>query len=273
MTILFCNIAWMKYYAGRTKKDPPLGGGGFPVAEGYCGEECNFVPCENGFVYGHFETIKGKIDRKVRIERLGAGRSDAYVDGLDVVWTAPKQGHDPRTVVGWWRNARLYRTRQQFGDDYPSEQHKRDDIASFRVRAHRDDVFLLEPNDRTHDLGRGAGWSGQASWWYADDTSNDNAARFVTAIKEMIAGNPVPPVTTHERNVGRAARSGPGQRPATPMSATLRAMKSPFIHAMTSCRGNSHHTSRPITRTRPSLPAGWTICVISPGATQQSWWR
>lgn len=210
MSVLFCNIAWMRHYAGRTKKDPPLGGGGFPVAEGYCGEECNFVPCEDGFVYGHFETIKGEIDRQVRIERLGASRSDEYIDGLDVVWTAPTRGHDPRTVVGWWRNARLYRNRQQFGDDFPSDQHERDDITSFRVRAHRDDVFLLEPNDRTLDLGRGAGWSGQTSWWYADDTTNKHAARFVAAVKAMIAGDLVPPVTTRERNcrAGRKKRAG-----------------------------------------------------------------
>ena len=81
MTLLFCNVSWMKHYAGRTSKDPPPCGGGFPFAEGYCREECNFVPCEDGFVYGHFEMIKGDQDRRVRIECLGAGLSDDYVDG------------------------------------------------------------------------------------------------------------------------------------------------------------------------------------------------
>ncbi|PAQ06589.1 hypothetical protein CIT26_26065 [Mesorhizobium temperatum] len=38
----------MRNYAGRSVKDPPLGGGGFPLSHGYCGEECNFVPCDDG---------------------------------------------------------------------------------------------------------------------------------------------------------------------------------------------------------------------------------
>lgn len=45
MPILFCNIAWMVNYAGRSDTDPPRGGGDFPEREGYCTEECNFVPC------------------------------------------------------------------------------------------------------------------------------------------------------------------------------------------------------------------------------------
>ena len=64
MPILFCNTSWMKNYAGRSVKDPPLGGGGFPTSEGYCGEECNFVSCDDGFVYGHFEISKNGRDRQ-----------------------------------------------------------------------------------------------------------------------------------------------------------------------------------------------------------------
>jgi hypothetical protein len=210
LTVLFCNISWMKHYAGRTTTDPPLGGGGFPVAEGYCGEECNFVPCEDGFVYGHFETIKGKVDRQVRIERLGAGLADDYVDGLDIVWTAPTLGNDPRTVVGWSRKARLYRHRQEFGDDFPSDQHRRDGITSFRVRAHRNDVFLLPVKERRMNLERGPGWSGQASWWYAEDTADTDAAAFVAAVKTMMDTGDVPPVTMRSRNrkAGRKGRAG-----------------------------------------------------------------
>lgn len=62
--VLFCNVSWMKYYGGRRDDDPPLGGGGFPLTEGYCGEECNFVPGDDGYFYGHFEAIKGKLDRQ-----------------------------------------------------------------------------------------------------------------------------------------------------------------------------------------------------------------
>jgi hypothetical protein len=210
MPLLFCNISWMKHYAGRTSKDPPLGGGGFPVAEGYCGEECNFVPCEDGFVYGHFETIKGKGDRQVRIERLGARKSDDLIEGLDIVWTAPTRGNDPRTVVGWSRNATLYRSRQLFGDEFPSEQHRRDEIGSYRVRAASANVFLLPVKQRHMNLERGPGWSGQTSWWYAEDTIDPEATKFVAAVREMIDSGKVPPVTTlpRHRKAGRKGRAG-----------------------------------------------------------------
>ncbi|GLR60570.1 hypothetical protein [Rhizobium indigoferae] len=65
-------------------------GRGFPRTQGYCGEELNFVGCEDGYVYGHFETIKGDVDRQVNIERLGAQRRANFLDGVDVVWAATR---------------------------------------------------------------------------------------------------------------------------------------------------------------------------------------
>ncbi|ARQ13114.1 hypothetical protein NXC12_PD00001 (plasmid) [Rhizobium etli] len=50
MPMLFFTISWMKNYAGRDPKDPPKGGGGFPRSQRYCGEELNFVGCEDGYV-------------------------------------------------------------------------------------------------------------------------------------------------------------------------------------------------------------------------------
>ncbi len=210
MPVLYCNISWMKYYAGRRTSDPPLGGGGFPVAEGYCGEECNFVPCDDGFVYGHFEIMKKDRDREVHIERLGAKRTDAFIDDVDIVWTAPKQGKDPRVVVGWSKNARLYRNRQHFHGSYPSAQHKKDEIKSYQVKARTEEVFLVPHAERTMELSRGDGWSGQTSWWYAEDTTNPDAMRFVAAVKAMMKGhrNPAIPLASPRKSLGRKGRAG-----------------------------------------------------------------
>lgn len=195
----------MQRYAGRDPTDPPKGGGGFPRTQGYCGEELNFVPCDDGYVYGHFETIKKDIDRSVAIERLGASPSEGYVDGIDIVWTAPVEGNDPRCVVGWYRDARLYRERQLFRGIYPSEQHEIDEITSFRVRAKVKDAFILRPKDRTEELmlGRGPGWSGQASWWYAEDTANAEARRFVSSIKSLVDGHKPSPAVTPRPSRGK----------------------------------------------------------------------
>lgn len=188
MPLLFCNTAWMNKYGGRSAEDPPKGGGGYVVEHGRGGEECNFVACEDGYVYGHFETYKGDLDRQVMLERLGASKRDDYLDGVDIVWTAPTQGSDPRAVIGWSRNSRLYRRRQRFNDYYPSDQHRKDKIESFMVRSKVKDVVLLRPEKRNMKLQRGAGWSGEVSWWYADDTKNPAAKRFVSLVRATMRG-------------------------------------------------------------------------------------
>lgn len=204
----------MKFYSGRNDKDPPLGGGEFVNSEGYCGEECNFYPCDDGYTYGHFETIKGEIDRQVMIERLGARTTDQFVDGVDIVWTAPIEGRDPRVVVGWWRNARLYRWRQTFNGNFPSPRHRKDEITSFRARARSSEVVLLEPSRRTMKLGRGPGWSGQASWWYADYTTDSKAIEFVAEVKSAINGHPSSS-SDASSGQGRNGRNGrAGQAPS-----------------------------------------------------------
>ena len=194
MPVLFCNIAWMKDYGGRSVDDPPLGGGAFPNREGFCGEECNFVEADDGYVYGHFETIKGKLDPQVRIENLGADKSDGFIDGVDIVWTAPEEGRDPRMVVGWYRNARLYRLRQEFRGRYPSAQHQRDKIRSFMAKTLAENAFVLRPEERHLLLQRGEGWSGQASWWYAEDTTDRSARAFVRRVKAFMDEPTVAPI-------------------------------------------------------------------------------
>ncbi len=91
----------MKRYASRDPNAPPKGGGRYVVSEGIAGEELNFVKCGDGYVYGHFETIKDDLDRQVKIERLGTTSKAEFADDVDVVWTAPIDGNDPRCIIGW----------------------------------------------------------------------------------------------------------------------------------------------------------------------------
>ena len=77
--LLVCNIGWMSRYEGLYKKPDKIVGGGRDVDEtGHGHEVCNFLHCNDGYVYGHVETIKyveaikENIDRKIRIENIGA---------------------------------------------------------------------------------------------------------------------------------------------------------------------------------------------------------
>lgn len=156
--MLFCNIGWMSRYEGLAGKPDKIVGGGKWVTENETGNEvCNFLACRDGYVYGHVETIQGKKDRKIRIEAIGG--SGDYVRGVDVVWTATDPDEGGRKVVGWYRNATVFRERQQFGNP-PSRQHLRDKIGSYRIRALAKDVRRLDLEDRTFVMGRGRGRMG-----------------------------------------------------------------------------------------------------------------
>ena len=106
MKLLVCNAAWMRNYEGL-RGDPPLHGGSFISRHGYGGEILNFRRSGKHW-YGFVQTRHGTIE----IDRLGAdGRP--YVDGVLVVWRA--RSLRGSVVVGWYKNARVYR-KQQKGD-------------------------------------------------------------------------------------------------------------------------------------------------------------
>jgi len=168
VSILFCNIGWMSRYEGLEGKrdtDKIVGGGKWIDDHGSGGEICNFVKCRDGFVYGHVETMKGHRDRAIRIEQLGASADAGYVDGITVVWTATDPDVRGRRVVGWYRDARVYRSRQRFRR-HPSSQHEADSIESFCVRARVNNAVLLPMEMRGSALKSGKGWMGHVPWWF-----------------------------------------------------------------------------------------------------------
>jgi hypothetical protein len=115
------------------------------------GEVFNFKPIF-GRCYGYVEVDRS---RSIHIEKLGASPKSTSVEGVIVVWTAP----DPsprrgRLVVGWYRNAVVYRDRQQ-----PSANLKRartfrapaaptSEVVGYHVEAAQEDCTLLAPEER-----------------------------------------------------------------------------------------------------------------------------
>lgn len=186
MPVLFCNIAWMDRYSGLSLTDVPKGGGQYVIQNGLAGEVCNFTPADDNKIYGHFETIKGDLDREVRLERLGADKAADYVDGVDVVWTAPYKGSGSRHVIGWYKNARVFRQRQEVDPDSLSAAHARDGIGSYRVIARAEDAVLLPPASRSLSYKRGKGWGGQASWWYINPDGNPEVASFLRKVRKLM---------------------------------------------------------------------------------------
>ena len=193
MPKLFCHISWMREYKGHHRIDgqidQPKRGGRYVVENGEAHECCNFLPDENGMVYGHVETSKdgknGKegYDAQIKIENLGTNKNDPDIDGIDVIWTAT---HDTggKRVVGWYRNARVYRERKYHNEGtYPTEQHKRDSVRSYRITANQENVNLIAENQRNLRLDPNKvrkGWPGENSIFYPSNyVNNEELNRFL----------------------------------------------------------------------------------------------
>lgn len=184
--MIFCNIGWMGRYRGLTGQPDKIVGGGRYVRENETGHEvCNFLGCDDGKVYGHVETIRGEADRQIRIENFG-GAGDS-LSGIDLIWTATHPDKGGRRIVGWYRDATIFRERQHF-DRPPTRQHRIDRIDTYRTLALAENAHLLDIDDRTLAMPRGPGWMGQTPWWSPPEAAADEIRRFIQKVRELLGG-------------------------------------------------------------------------------------
>ncbi len=161
MAYLFCNVGWMEYYRGQDDNDNISGGGLHVDIEGHGFEVCNFAPYENQ-IYGYVRPPGPRID----INRLGAGTNDDFITNVNVIWTATHSERG-RVVVGWYKNATVYRGYQKF--DIVPLFHKANHITGYRIVAEESNCELLPIERRTFQIPtRVEGGMGQANVWYAD---------------------------------------------------------------------------------------------------------
>jgi len=212
MPILVCHIGWMAAYEGLVgQPDRIVGGGAWVKKHKDGGETCNFLACDDGQVYGHVETIKKKIDRPISIELLGAKPGASFVDHIDVVWTATNPNKGGRWVVGWYRDARVYRERVSF-DKTPSPQHRREKhLQNYRITTKAENATLIPFKQRDIRLGRGKGWIGQANWWFPEKQSNAAIRRFVNEVRRLLDTGlrPVPAGAPDKRGGKWGGKSDP----------------------------------------------------------------
>ena len=170
--MIFLRTGWMKDYRGVTKDDQIHGGGKFVEENGFGHEMYNFLPF-NGRMYGYCRnTLGGKSGGYVhgagiKLERLGAAKNDLQLNGVLVVWLArPPQA--PTKIVGWYRNATVYRHWQEAPPG--SNRDFNGELVGFHTSAAEADATLLPPASRSFEIpAKGPGIIGQANVWYADD--------------------------------------------------------------------------------------------------------
>jgi 5-methylcytosine-specific restriction enzyme A len=158
MPILFCNVGWMKWYDGIDGDSIQRGGSYNKDSIGH--EVCNFSNI-GGQVYGYVQPTG-----QVNIEKLGARKNAEYAKGVTVIWTAgPDSGGT--AVVGWYKNATVYREPQPIKN--PTKLQKKNGLDSYRISASVSGATLLPIDKRSFMIPRAIkGGIGQSNVWYAD---------------------------------------------------------------------------------------------------------
>ncbi|OSZ71897.1 hypothetical protein CAP39_00440 [Sphingomonas sp. IBVSS1] len=190
--IIYFNIGWMKHYAGAHIDDPTVGGHGW-LANHKHGFECfNYLPTSSGMVQGHRPP---GASEKTNINQLGAKPRDESIDGVLVVWLAREPLSGKTLVVGWYRDATVYRQSQTGAFNLYGMS------SEYSVTTDRRNAFLVPVGARSFQVlssrkAPGEGF-GQKPTWYGAPTVNKRVLAYVDSwlserkkVSRTSGGNP-----------------------------------------------------------------------------------
>jgi 5-methylcytosine-specific restriction enzyme A len=174
MQLVFFNVGWMNKYNGIAGDSIERGGEYNKHSIGH--EVCNFSN-NAGTLYGYVQPTG-----QIKVEKLGARKSDNSVRGVTVVWTAgPESGGT--VVVGWYKDATVYRDAQTI--ENPSALQKKNGVSTYRVKAPADKAVLLPVKQRELIIPRAVkGGIGQSNVWYADSPQSREVVESVVNLIE-----------------------------------------------------------------------------------------
>jgi hypothetical protein len=188
--LIFFRTGWMRRYAGLSDGDTIERGGAWVKEHGYGHEIMNFLPVE-GHVYGYVRPPgrppEGQTDPYLSLRKLGASSGDDSLSGVTVVWVAthPAGG---ACIVGWYRDATVYRRPQTSPPDSPRQY--MGDRLIYRTMARAEDATLLTPDERTFSLPQHQkNGMGQSNVWYATGSELGELRR---QVHEYIATRQLP---------------------------------------------------------------------------------
>lgn len=176
--ILFCNVGWMSRYQGITPSDKIVGGGAYVRIEQRGHEVCNFLPAKEK-IYGYVQPHGSQI----KIERIGASKNDDELSDVDVVFTARRPGAGGTVVVGWYKNATVFRHPQQV--KWISKTHEKNGVDAHWVSTAAENFVLLPLDQRNIVVPRGKGGMGQSNIWFADSPV---VSTWVSKVRRTIGG-------------------------------------------------------------------------------------
>jgi hypothetical protein len=186
--MVYFNIGWMKRYAGPAPDDRTIGAHRYLGTHDHGAECYNFLPTDDGFVRGY------RPGGRMNLERMGAGPSDDDLGGALVVWLAREPGTGRTLIVGWYRDATVYREAAPGGREVNGEDY------GYSVEARASQATLLPPVARTFAVlssrvSPGSGF-GQNPTWYGSEAVDKRVWAYVRSlettrpVKQKSSGRP-----------------------------------------------------------------------------------
>lgn len=181
MRVLFCNIAWMKYYNGITEDDVPVNGGSW-IDKNEEGAECfNFTLYDDYRYHGFVATKSNRGNaNQLHIEKLeGVKEGDDEAENILAIWAARDPAKGKSYIVGWYKDATVTRYYYEDEDKFPKN-----------IYANASDCVLLPMNKRHRIVPRAGkeGYSygmGQANIWFGKK-GDEKADLYIKNIVEYI---------------------------------------------------------------------------------------
>ena len=153
--VLFVRVGWMLRYAGPAPDDPkPIGGGSY--TQDKLGHEAYNFEVYRGRLYGYYQSASDQTTLE-RIDPAGVG-ADALQD-VTVIFVARNPSGGGQVIVGWYRNATVYRHVQ------PKTPGRASGFGHHCVATASDGVLVPVPN-RTFSVVGGKGGFGQTNLCY-----------------------------------------------------------------------------------------------------------
>lgn len=175
--MLLLRVGWMDHYRGVAAGDRITGGGSFVAANEYGHEMFNFQPIA-GRVYGYVQPVVSEerwSDATINLSKINPTATGESMPGVLAVWVATLKGKGG-FVVGWYRNATVYR-RMQPAPAGSNRRHRGEDFGYF-VTARREDAVLLPSDERVYRVPQStAGGFGKSNVFFANDPAKHRRLR------------------------------------------------------------------------------------------------
>lgn len=162
--ILFCNVAYMQNYDVDIFPETPINGGRYVEENNDAFEKYNFHFYEDGYCRGFVES--GYVDgvggraREIHIENIDqAFAKKGSISDVTVVFCA-KIETGKTVIVGWYKNATVYRGREFHEGRMYNILAKQDDVKCIKEKERN----FVVPRAKTSDFG-----FGQTNYWFANE--------------------------------------------------------------------------------------------------------